>query len=68
MRPWTIGAFEEPNYERGLKGTWNNRNELKRNSPGAYEVISLFRPQVETLESVVYFLKDELKEKSTLFK
>ena len=45
-----------------------NRHELKRKSPGAYEVISLFRPQVETLESVVYFLKDELKEKSTLFK
>ena len=37
-------------------------------SPGTYEVISSLRSQKETLQSELHFLRDELKEKSTLIK
>ena len=46
----------------------NYRREIECNSPGAYEVISSLRSQIETLQSEVYFLRDELKEKTTLIK
>ena len=46
----------------------NYRREIKRNSQGAYEVISSLRSQIETLQSEVYFLRDELKEKNALIK
>ena len=38
--------------------------EIKCNSQGAYEIISSLRSQIETLQSEVYFLRDELKEKT----
>ena len=41
---------------------------MNRSSPGAYEVISLFRSQIETLQSKVYFLRDGLKEKNNMIK
>ena len=41
----------------------NCRHEIKCNSPGGYELISSLRSQIETLQSEVYFLRDELKEK-----
>ena len=37
-------------------------------STGTYEVISSLRSQKETLQSELHFLRDELKEKSTLIK
>ena len=46
----------------------NYIREIKRNSPGAYQVISSLRSQIENLQSEVYFLRDELKEESTLIK
>ena len=46
----------------------NYRHNIKDNSPGAYEVISSLRSQIETLQSEVYFFRDELKEKNTLIK
>ena len=42
----------------------NYRREIKRNQPGAYEVITSLRSQMETLQSEAYFLRDELKEKT----
>ena len=42
----------------------NYRREIKRNSQEAYEVISSLRSHIETLQSEVYFLRDELKEKT----
>ena len=42
----------------------NYRREIKRNQLGAYEVITSLRSQMETLQSEVYFLRDELKEKT----
>ena len=39
----------------------NYRREIKCNSPGTYEVISSLRSEI--LQSEVYFLRDELKEK-----
>ena len=41
----------------------NYRREIKCNSPEAYEVISSLRSQIEILQSEVYFLRDEPKEK-----
>ena len=41
---------------------------MKRNLQAAYEIICSIRSQIETLQSEVYFLRDELKEKSTLIK
>ena len=46
----------------------NYRREIKRNSQGAYGVISSLRSQIETLESEVYFSRDELKANNTLIK
>ena len=42
----------------------NYRREIKRNSPGAFEVISSLRSEIETLQSEVYFSR----EKNTLIK
>ena len=44
------------------------RREIKHNSPGAYEVISSLRSQIETLQIEAYFLRDKLKGKNTLTK
>ena len=41
------------------------RHDIKRNSPGAYEVIYSLRSQTEALQIEVYFLRDELKEKTS---
>ena len=41
----------------------NYRREIKCNSPGAHEVISSLRSQIEILQCEVYFLRDELKKK-----
>ena len=41
---------------------------MKRNLQAAYEIICSIRSQIETLQSEVYFLRDELKEKTTLIK
>ena len=46
----------------------NFRREIKRNSTEAHEVISSLTSQIETLQSEVYFLRDELKERNTLIK
>ena len=46
----------------------NYEGEIKRNSQGAYKVISSLTSQIETLQSEVYFLRDELKEKNALIK
>ena len=46
----------------------NFRREIKRNSTGAHEIISSLTSQIETLQSEVYFLRDELKERNTLIK
>ena len=46
----------------------NYRREIKCNPPGAYEVMSSRRSQIETLQKEVHFLRDELKEKSTQIK
>ena len=46
----------------------NYRHKIKRNSPGAYKVIYSLRSQIETLQIEECFLRDELKEKSTLIK
>ena len=46
----------------------NYRQEIKCKSQGTYEVISLLRSQIEILQSEIYFLRDELKEKNTLIK
>ena len=46
----------------------NYRRKIKRNSPGAFEVISSLRSQIGTLQKEVYFLRDQLKEKNTLIK
>ena len=47
----------------------NFRREIKRNSTGVYEIISsLTTSQIETLQSEVYFSRDELKERNTLIK
>ena len=46
----------------------NYKREIKRNSPGAYEIISLLRLQIKTLQSETYFMKDERKQKCTLIK
>ena len=41
---------------------------MKRNLQAAYEIICSIRSQIETLQSEVYFLRDELKEKNALTK
>ena len=41
----------------------NYRREIKRNSQEPYKVISLLRSQIETLQSELHFLRDELKER-----
>ena len=46
----------------------NFRHEIKRHSTGAHEIISSLTSQTETLQSEVYFLRDELKEGNTLIK
>ena len=46
----------------------NFRREIKQNSTGAHEIISSLTSQIETLQSEVYFLRDELKERNTLIK
>ena len=46
----------------------NYKREIKRNSPGEYEIISLLRLQIKTLQSETYFMKDERKQKCTLIK
>ena len=46
----------------------NYIREIKYNSPGAYEVISSLMSQMEILQSEMYFLRDDLKEKNTLIK
>ena len=44
-----------------LKKRENYRREIKRNSPGAYEIISSLKSQIGILRSKVYFLRNELK-------
>ena len=46
----------------------NYKREIKCNSPEAYELISSLRSKIKTLQSEVYFLRDELKEKNNLVK
>ena len=43
----------------------NYKSETKRYSPGAYELISSLRSQIETLQNKVYFLRDNLKKRTT---
>ena len=68
MRPCSISAFEKPKYEEVSKEHEKYRREIKRNSPGAYEVMSSLRSQIETLQIEAYFLRDKLKGKNTLTK
>ena len=46
----------------------NYKSEIKRNSPGAYEIISSLWLQIKTLQSETYFMRDERKQKYTLIK
>ena len=46
----------------------NCENKLKNNAECTYDVISALRSQTETLESEIYFLRGEIKEKNTLIK
>ena len=46
----------------------NCENKLKNNVACAYDVILALRSQIETLESEIYFLRGEIKEKSNLVK
>ena len=46
----------------------NCENKLKNNAECTYDVISALRSQIETLESEIYFLRGEIKEKNTLIK
>ena len=46
----------------------NCKNKLKNKAACIYDVISALRPQIETLESEIYFLQGEIKEKNTLIK
>ena len=46
----------------------NCENKLKNNANFTYNVLSALRSQIETLESEIYFLRGETKEKNTLIK
>ena len=46
----------------------NCENKLKNKAACIYDVILALRSQIETLESEIYFLQGEIKEKSTLIK
>ena len=46
----------------------NCENKLKNKAAGTYDVVSALRSQIETLESEIYFLRGEIKEKNTLIK
>ena len=46
----------------------NSENKLKNKAACIYDVISALRSQIETLESEIYFLQGEIKEKNTLIK
>ena len=46
----------------------NCKNKLKNEAAGTYDVVSALRSQIETLESEIYFLRAEIKEKNTLIK
>ena len=64
VQPCSIGAFEELNYEKDLKRTsklWARNN---CNSPGAYEVLSSRRSQIETVKCEVHFLRDNVKKET----
>ena len=46
----------------------NCKNKLKNKAAGTYDVVSVLLSQIETLESEIYFLRGENKEKNTLIK
>ena len=46
----------------------NCQNKLKNKVAGTYDIASALRSQIETLESEIYFLRGEIKEKNTLIK
>ena len=46
----------------------NCQNKLKNKAAGTYDIASALRSQIETLESEIYFLRGEIKEKNTLIK
>ena len=51
-----------------IKSKENCENKLKNKAAGTYDVVSALRSQIETLESEIYFLRGEIKEKNTLIK
>ena len=66
MQHWRI--WRTKLWKRSQRKRENYRQEIKCKSQGTYEVISLLRSQIEILQSEIYFLRDELKEKNTLIK
>ena len=58
--------FKNQTMKEVSKERENYRRKIKCNSPGAYEVIPSLRSQIDFLQSEVYFLRDEPKEKNTL--
>ena len=53
--------------EELTKGYESNKNKTIDKSPNT-DIISTLRSQIVTLESEIYFLRGELKEKNTLIK
>ena len=46
----------------------NCKNKLKNKAAGIYDIVLALWSQIETLESEIYFLRGEIKEKNTLIK
>ena len=46
----------------------NCKNKFKNNAACTYDVISALWSQIETVQSEIYFLRGEIKEKNTLIK
>ena len=46
----------------------NCENKFKNRAAGTYDVVSALWSQIETLESEIYFLRGEVKEKNTFIK
>ena len=46
----------------------NCENKLKNKAAGVYDIVLALWSQIETLESEIYFLRGEIKEKNTLIK
>ena len=46
----------------------NCENKLKNKAAGIYDIVLALWSQIETLESEIYFLRGEIKDKNTLIK